>query len=170
MLKAERVPADYFTLKPTGEREVFQIAFATSPGYLYRFKVGVQYTYRGDEHVIWTDEEFEAAGYPPKADVWYVDIFAKTQRTLGITRNIQGRLVCRWWMCRPCDGQQNKAYHCRKRNYRTMKPILSPRRVDQRNEATSYEAKATSMRRSSSRPRSGGPCLLGTIGPLPLSE
>lgn len=69
----EKVPADYFTLAP-GERDVFDIALiATSPGFLYRFKAGVQYSYRGNEEVIWTDKEFEAAGYPLhplKADVY----------------------------------------------------------------------------------------------------
>jgi hypothetical protein len=82
LLKAGRVPADYFTLKPTGEREVFQIAFNTNPGYLYRFRVGVQYSYSGDEDVIWTDKEFEVTGYPLKADFWYVNPFSKNPENI----------------------------------------------------------------------------------------
>jgi hypothetical protein len=69
--KAEEKPFGYFTLTP-GEREVFQIHFRTLPGHYYRFRIGVQYSYEGDESIAWSTKKFVvgAPTKPTKAGMW----------------------------------------------------------------------------------------------------
>jgi hypothetical protein len=64
-------PADYFTLT-NGELEAFQLDIFMVPGYYYRFRVGIPYTYRGGERVAWCGEEY-VAGIPLNAEVWLSD-------------------------------------------------------------------------------------------------
>jgi hypothetical protein len=59
---------DYFTLT-SGEKEMFQLNITMLPGYYYHFRVGVQYSYKGEQGVYWSEGEF-AAGEPLEADVW----------------------------------------------------------------------------------------------------
>lgn len=53
---------DFFTLTP-GEGETFQLNYSVLPGYYYRFRVGVQYSYQGKDDVHWSEEEY-VAGIP----------------------------------------------------------------------------------------------------------
>jgi hypothetical protein len=64
-------PADYFTLAK-GELEMFQLEIFMVPGYFYRFRVGVPYTYQGKESVLWSEKEY-VAGIPTEAEVWLAD-------------------------------------------------------------------------------------------------
>src|SRR5215212_1655052 len=50
-------PFTYFTLEP-GEREVFTAFVRPQVGYYHHFRVGIQYSYRGQEDVYWSDKEF----------------------------------------------------------------------------------------------------------------
>ena len=58
---------DYFTLTP-GETENFVLSTAMLPGYYY-YRVGVQYSYKGDHGVHWIEREF-VVGEPLKGEVW----------------------------------------------------------------------------------------------------
>ena len=51
---------DYFTLQPA-EREVFELDIGILPGYYYHYRVGVLYSYKGNEDVKWIDRKFVAA-------------------------------------------------------------------------------------------------------------
>jgi hypothetical protein len=59
---------DYFTLKP-GERQIFLLGITMLPGYYYHLRVGVQYSYNGDQVVDWSEEE-QIVGVPLEAEVW----------------------------------------------------------------------------------------------------
>jgi hypothetical protein len=66
---------DYFTLSP-GEREHFRLNITMLPGYYYRFRVGVQHSYKGKEGIEWSEKMF-AAGEPLEAEVWVApDVWA----------------------------------------------------------------------------------------------
>jgi hypothetical protein len=62
----------YYTLSP-GARQAFVLNITMLPDSYYRFRVGVQYSYKGDEGVDWSDKEFAAGvprGGPHAAVVW----------------------------------------------------------------------------------------------------
>jgi hypothetical protein len=59
---------DFFTLAPSSETEFFQLDFVMLPGYYYRFRIGVLYSYHGRRGVVWS-EQF-VAGVPREATVW----------------------------------------------------------------------------------------------------
>jgi hypothetical protein len=59
---------DYFTLTP-GEKEQFRMNVTMLPGYYYWFRVGVQYSYKGEQGVMWSEREFVTAE-PLDAEVW----------------------------------------------------------------------------------------------------
>jgi hypothetical protein len=68
---AEPKDADFFTLAPgqdTGEVFILRVP-NTIPGYYYRFRVGIQYSYDGVQDTLWLDKEF-VAGVPEEAKVW----------------------------------------------------------------------------------------------------
>jgi hypothetical protein len=59
---------DYFTLTP-GEGEAFDLTFTMLPGYYYWVRVGVQYSYKGRQDVVWSERE-TVVGKPLEAEVW----------------------------------------------------------------------------------------------------
>lgn len=59
---------DYFTLTP-GEKEFFELKVTMLPGYYYWFRVGVQYSYKGEQGVVWSKRKF-VTGEPLDATVW----------------------------------------------------------------------------------------------------
>ena len=59
---------DYFTLTP-GERQIFLLGIYMLPGYYYYVRVGVQYSYKGEQMVDWSEEE-QVVGVPLEAEVW----------------------------------------------------------------------------------------------------
>jgi hypothetical protein len=80
----EQEPADFFTLAE-GEIELFKLDIYMVPGYFYRFRVGVPYAYRGEDGVLWSEEEY-VAGIPTEAEVWLADWSVSKQRLLPFER------------------------------------------------------------------------------------
>lgn len=78
---------DYFTLEP-GERESFILTINLIPGYLYNFKVGVFYSYKGTQDITWIDRVF-LCGIPRKAKEWVLNFDG---RLLEITDDEQSEL------------------------------------------------------------------------------
>jgi hypothetical protein len=70
---AKAKPYDYFTLTP-GEREGFLLNVTMLPGYYYWFRVGVQYSYKGRQDVVWSERE-TVVGEPLEAEVWVAPIY-----------------------------------------------------------------------------------------------
>ncbi len=52
---ALRKTDQFFTLAPDGETEFFTLHFVMLPGYYYRFRVGVLYSYRDRRDVVWSE-------------------------------------------------------------------------------------------------------------------
>lgn len=77
----------FFTLTPGGETEFFQLDISMLPGYFYHFRVGVQYSYRGRQGVVWS-EEF-AAGMPHEADVWLQPTYGARFEKLGDLQSLE---------------------------------------------------------------------------------
>lgn len=60
----------YFTLEQ-GEIEVFILNIEMTPGYYYRFQVGIPYSYKGKQDIEWIKNEF-LVGKPTKYHYWMI--------------------------------------------------------------------------------------------------
>lgn len=56
-LEKDKQSFGYFKLKK-GEKDSFVVYIHHEPGYVYRFRVGVIYTYKGGQYTKWIDQEF----------------------------------------------------------------------------------------------------------------
>lgn len=92
-LQAEQI--DSFTLE-NGEREVFELRFEIVPGYRYKFRVAVLYTYKGKQNTKWISENFEA-GAPLLTHLWEADFasvrhFEDRQPPTNVYANLEQRM------------------------------------------------------------------------------